>query len=177
MGDSITENWKRFDFDFFNENSINRGISGQTTSQMLLRFRTDVIQLKPEIVILLAGTNDIAENTGPIALSEIFGNILSMVELAKANQIKVILCSVLPAFKYSWKPGIEPAEKIIQLNQMIKNYSNLNNICYIDFHSPMSDSNKGLKKEYADDGVHPNKTGYLVMKPLIEKAIAKIQKT
>lgn len=177
IGDSITENWNRFDPDFFNQNNINRGISGQTTSQMLLRFRSDVIQLKPKIVIILAGTNDIAENTGPITLPEIFGNILSMVELAQANQIKAILCSILPAFKYSWKPIIEPAEKIIILNQMIKNYANQNKITYIDFHSAMTDANNGLKKEYADDGVHPNQSGYELMKPMVEKAIIETSKS
>lgn len=171
IGDSITENWKKFDPDYFSETNVNRGISGQTTSQMLLRFRSDAINLKPKIVIILAGTNDIAENNGPISLPETFGNIRSMVELAQANQIKVILCSVLPAFKYSWKPTIEPAEKIVALNQMIQSYANQNKITYIDFHSAMADTNNGLKKEYADDGVHPNKSGYELMKPLAEEAI------
>lgn len=177
MGDSITENWNRSDPYFFNENNINRGISGQTTSQMLLRFRNDVIHLKPKLVIILAGTNDIAENTGPITLPEIFGNILSMTELAQANQIKVVLCSILPALKYSWKPAIEPAEKIVTLNQMIKNYADQNNLTYIDFHAAMGDSNNGLKKEFADDGVHPNKSGYDLMKPIAEQAINPILKS
>jgi len=171
IGDSITENWNRFDPDFFNEINVNRGISGQTTSQMLLRFRNDVIQLKPKVAVILAGTNDIAENTGPITIPEIFGNIVSMVELAAANKINVVICSVLPASKYSWKPAIEPAEKIITLNQMLKNYVNENGFLYVDFHSAMANSENGLSKTYADDGVHPNKSGYELMKPLAEKII------
>lgn len=170
FGDSITEGWETIDSDFFIENNyINRGISGQTTSQMLLRFRPDVIELKPKIVIILAGTNDIAENTGPISLQTILGNIISMCELAHANDIKVILCSVLPAFDYPWKKGMDPAAKIETLNTMIINYAKENHIEYVNYYSAMVDDQKGLKSNYSEDGVHPNKEGYRVMENIVRK--------
>jgi len=175
MGDSITEFWSKLCPDFFTGKPyINRGISGQTTPQMLIRFRPDVIALKPSIVILLAGANDIAENTGPSTLEMITDNIISMTELAKANHIKVILCSVLPATDFWWKQGLQPAEKIVTLNKNIKKYADANGILYVDYYSAMVNDHKGLKAAYSDDGVHPNKTGYEVMNPLAEKAIAKV---
>jgi lysophospholipase L1-like esterase len=172
MGNSITEFWGKIDSSFFSGNSyIDRGISGQTSSQMLLRFRQDVINLKPAIAVILAGTNDIAENTGPISLEDIFGNIVSMVQLADMNKIKVILSSVLPAYDFPWHPGLKPAEKIIELNSMIKKYCSENNIIYVDYYLKMVDDKKGLKKKYSNDGVHPNYNGYKVMEPLVEQAI------
>ncbi|HKK42026.1 MAG TPA: SGNH/GDSL hydrolase family protein [Bacteroidales bacterium] len=173
MGNSITEFWKTIDGDFFstNKNFIDRGISGQTTPQMLLRFRDDVINLKPSVVVILAGTNDIAGNTGPTTIEEIFGNIVSMIELARANSIKVVLCSVLPAYDYPWRPGLEPAGKIMKLNSMLKSYANKNSIVYTDFFTPMADQRDGLKSEYSKDGVHPNLAGYKVMDDLVVKAI------
>jgi len=175
MGDSITEFWSALCPEFFAEKPyINRGISGQTSPQMLVRFRADVIALKPKIVVILAGANDIAGNTGPSTLEMITDNIFSMAELAKAHQIKVILCSVLPAYDFHWKPGSFPAEKIIQLNKMIKEYADANEILYLDYYSALVDERKGLKAAYADDGVHPNKAGYEVMGPLVEKAIAEV---
>jgi len=178
MGNSITEGWLKEDPDFFaNKPYVNRGISGQTSPQMLLRFRTDVISLKPEIVVILAGTNDIAGNTGPSTLEMILDNIASMAELAKANSIKPILCSVVPAFDYWWKPGVAPAEKIVELNKMIRDYAKQMRFEFVDYHSVMKDDKNGLKKEFGEDGVHPNKSGYLVMEPLIEKAISKTLKS
>ncbi|MDT3695437.1 MAG: SGNH/GDSL hydrolase family protein [Ignavibacterium sp.] len=178
MGNSITEGWKTVDPDFFTENQfINRGISGQTTPQMLIRFRQDVVNLKPKIVVILAGTNDIAGNTGPSTLEMIEDNIFSMAEIAKTNNIKVILCSVLPVFDYPWKQGINPSEKIIELNKRIKTYSQNNQFVYVDYFSEMADENNGLKKEYSKDGVHPNVDGYKVMKPIIEKAINYLLRT
>ncbi len=175
MGDSITEFWKTNHPDFFSGKPyLNRGISGQTTPQMLLRFRADVINLHPAVVVILAGGNDIAGNTGPATLAMIINNILSMVELAKTNAIQVILCAVLPANHFPWKPNENPAEKIVALNTMIKNYADTNNILYVDYYSAMVDENKGLSTEYSNDGVHPNTSGYKVMEPLIEAAIAKI---
>jgi len=175
MGDSITEFWSELCPDFFKENTyISRGISGQTTPQMLIRFRADVIHLMPTAVVILAGGNDIAENTGPSTLEMILNNIISMAELANANQIKVILCSVLPANNFPWKPNQNPAEKIIALNSMIKKYADTNEIFYLDYYSAMVDREKGLNSSYSDDGVHPNKTGYEVMGPLVEKAIKNI---
>ncbi len=173
FGDSITEQWKEIVPNYFSKNKyINRGIGGQTTSQMLLRFRSDVIKLKPSIVHILAGTNDIAENTGPITLEGIMGNIISMVELAEVNKIEVILASVLPAFNYPWIESIKPAETIIELNKMIKEYSDKKNISYIDYHSQMVDENKGMRKQYTTDGVHVSIKGYNeVMIPLAENTL------
>lgn len=173
MGNSITEGWGMVYPDFFKDKPyINRGISGQTTPQMLVRFRPDVVNLKPKVVVILAGTNDIAGNTGPSTLEMNEDNIASMVEIAKANNIKAALCSVLPAFDYPWKPGLKPAEKIVHLNKWIKQYADKNNIIYVDYFAPMADEQNGLKKEYSEDGVHPNEAGYKVMAPIVEKAIA-----
>lgn len=177
MGDSITEFWIATDGDFFKSKPyVNRGISGQTTSQMLLRFRQDVISLKPEMVVILAGINDIAENTGPISLENILGNIISMAELAKANNIKVVLSSVLPANKFPWRPDLQPAEKVIELNKMLERYSRDNNLAYIDYYLKMADSEKGLDAKFTNDGVHPTLSGYKTMAPLAEEAIAKAKK-
>lgn len=177
MGDSITEFWSVIDPDYFSVKSyINRGISGQTTPQMLIRFRADVIALQPTAVVILAGINDIAGNTGPSSIEMIWDNIFSMVEIAQANNIKVILCSVLPAYDFPWKPNQEPIEKIKALNEIIKNYAAANNIVYVDYYSVMVDDRQGLKAKYSNDGVHPNKTGYQIMEPIVEKAIALVLK-
>ncbi|WP_188650359.1 SGNH/GDSL hydrolase family protein [Yeosuana aromativorans] len=172
MGNSITEGWLKYHPEFFEGKPyINRGISGQTTPQMLVRFRQDVIDLNPSVVVILAGINDIAQNTGPISLEMTFGNIKSMVELAKANHIQVILCSLLPANSFSWRPSIIPTEKVIELNHFLKSYALANNIFYVDYFSAMVDASNGLKKELGIDTVHPNKEGYLVMEPLLEEAL------
>ncbi|HZK94739.1 MAG TPA: SGNH/GDSL hydrolase family protein [Prolixibacteraceae bacterium] len=174
MGNSITEGWINIHPEFFaGKFYINRGIGGQTTPQMLVRFRADVIKLKPRVVVILAGTNDIAGNSGPSTLEMIEDNIISMAQLAKANDIKVILCSVLPVYDYPWKTGLKPAEKIIELNKLIKNYASKSDIIYLDFFSAMVDERNGLKAAYSKDGVHPNEAGYNVMEPLTEKAIDK----
>ena len=170
LGDSITEGWFSTDPEFFTKNNfVGRGISGQVTSQMLIRFREDVINLKPKRVIILAGTNDIAENQGKISLDKVFGNIVSMAELAKANNIKVILCSALPAFDFPWRKDIQPADKVIALNKMIKDYAIKNKITYIDYHSVLKDDKNGLPKEIAEDGIHPNKLGYEKMEAILMK--------
>ena len=170
MGNSITEGWLTHHPDFFSGKPyINRGIGGQTTPQMLLRFRQDVINLKPKTVVILAGINDIAGNTGASSLEMILNNIISMAELAKANDIKVILCSVLPANNFYWSPGTKPAEKVIALNQMIQSYAKANTIPFVDYHTPMKDAENGLKKEYGPDGVHPNLEGYKVMARILNK--------
>lgn len=177
MGNSITQGWIEADPDFFvGKSYINRGISGQTTPQMLVRFRPDVVNLKPKVVVILAGTNDIAGNTGPSTLEMIEDNIASMVEIAKANNIKVVLCTVLPAYDYPWKPRLNPAQKIIDLNKWIKEYTDKNEIICVDYFTPMADERNGLTKGYSEDGVHPNLTGYKVMEPLIEKSIAEALK-
>lgn len=173
MGNSITEGWPNKDPEFFkNPNYVNRGIGGQTTPQMLLRFRADVIDLQPKVVVILAGTNDIAGNTGPMTLEEIRDNIISMSELAKSNGIEVVISSVLPALDYVWRPGLEPNIKIPKLNSMLKNYAENNDLIYLDYFNAMADDKNGLPKELAEDGVHPTLEGYAIMKPLVEKAIA-----
>jgi lysophospholipase L1-like esterase len=174
MGDSITEGWSRVYPAFLSGKPyLNRGISGQTTPQMLVRFRADVIALKPKVVVILGGTNDIAGNTGPSTLEMIEDNLASMADLAKANGIKVVLASVLPVYDYPWKRGLNPAEKIATLNDWIKNYAKKKGYVYLDYYSPMVDERKGLKSEYSKDGVHPNEAGYKLMAPLTEKGIAK----
>ena len=174
MGNSITEGWSRIDSAFFaGKPYINRGIGGQTTPQMLVRFRADVIDLKPAVVVILAGINDIAENTGPTTLEAIFGNLVSMAELACANNIRPVLCSVLPAYTFPWRPHLQPAEKVIALNAMIKDYCEKQNIVYVDYFSAMVDERKGLDKRYTNDEVHPTLAGYKVMAPLVEAGIAK----
>ena len=168
MGDSITEGWFSTDPKFFTDhNFVGRGISGQTTSQMLLRFREDVINLKPKKVIILAGTNDIAENSGPISLEKVFGNIVSMAELAKANKIEVVICSVLPAYEFPWRKGIEPAKKVIALNKVLKNFAQKNHLIYVDYHTPLKDDKNGLPTEIAEDGIHPTKLGYAKMEEIL----------
>ncbi len=174
MGNSIIEKWGVYDSTFFTSNPyICRGISGQVTSQMLIRFRPDVIDLQPKVVVILAETNDIAQNQGPISIEQIAGNIFSMAELAKANGIKVVLCKVLPANSYKWRPDIQPSDQIIELNALIEKYARKNKMVLVDFYSPMVDSEKGLKKEYGRDSVHPGLAGYKVMEQLVKEGIAK----
>jgi lysophospholipase L1-like esterase len=173
MGNSITEGWARFFADEFpGKPYVGRGISGQTTPQMLVRFRQDVVALKPAVVVILAGTNDIAGNTGPSSVEMIEDNLASMTEIAQANHIRVVLCSVLPVFDYPWKPGIAPAQRIVALNSWIKGYAARVGATYVDFHSAMADERQGMKADLARDGVHPTEAGYKVMAPLVERGIA-----
>jgi lysophospholipase L1-like esterase len=143
---------------------------------MVLRFRQDVIDLKPRVVVILAGTNDIAENTGPITLEESEGNLMTMAELATANHIRVVLCSVLPAFDFPWRPGLTPAPKIDALNAWIKAYAAEKGYVYEDYHSAMKDERDGLPEKLSKDGVHPNAAGYAIMAPLAEAGIEKALK-
>lgn len=171
FGDSITDGWHLNEF-FPGKPYINRGISGQTTPQMLIRFRPDVIALKPKVVLILAGTNDIAGNTGPTTLEAIEDNLTSMAELGKVNGIQVVLCSVLPAIAYPWHPGIEPAEKIMALNTWIKNYAEQHQLIYLDYFPALQDEHHGMQAGLSKDGVHPNPAGYAIMQKLAEQAIA-----
>lgn len=174
MGNSITEGWPKA---FFDTNPyLNRGISGQTTPQMMLRFRQDVIDLKPKVVVILAGTNDIAGNTGPMTLEQIKDNIQTMVELAQSNGIVPIVCSVLPAFDYPWRPGLEPNIKIPKLNGLLQELCNDKKITYLDYFSAMADDRNGLPKALAKDGVHPTKEGYAIMITLVNKVLTKTLK-
>jgi lysophospholipase L1-like esterase len=172
MGDSITENWEIINPEFFSENKfINRGIGGQTSPQMLIRFRSDVIELKPSLIIILAGTNDIAGNTGPTTIKMIANNIISMSELAISHGINVIISSVLPVYNYNWSDVEEPNKKIVNLNKILSDYSTEKNLSYLDYYSSMVDSRPGLKKEYSDDEVHPNNAAYALMSDLALKVI------
>ncbi len=174
MGDSITDAWGRSRGKFFpGKPYVNRGISGQTTPQMLIRFRPDVIALKPKVVVFLAGTNDIAGNTGPMTLEAIEDNLASMVELAKFHDIRVVLSSVMPVCDYIRpQTGRRPPAKIVALNAWIKEYAARNGLVYLDYYSAMLDDKQMLRKELTFDGLHPNDAGYEVMEPLAEKAIA-----
>ena len=173
MGNSITEGWAPlFPTLFPGKPYVGRGISGQTTAQMLLRFRQDVIELHPSVVVILAGTNDIAGNTGSATLDEIQDNIASMADMARANGIRVVLCSVLPVFDYPWKPGIEPAPKIVSLNSWIRSYALTHGAIHADLHSATRDERDGMKAEYTYDGVHASESGYRVMAAVVARAIA-----
>lgn len=177
MGNSITIGWLQGMPEFFEGKPyINRGISGQTTPQMLLRFRQDVIALQPKVVVILAGTNDIAGNTGPMSLQQILDNLKSMAEIARANGIEPVLSSVLPAYDYPWRPGLAPNVKIPKLNAMIQDYAEKHDITYLDYFSAMADDRNGLDKTLASDEVHPTPKGYQMMAPLAEAAIAKALK-
>jgi lysophospholipase L1-like esterase len=175
MGDSITEGWHfNGPHGFFaGKPYINRGISGQTSPQMLVRFRQDVIALQPKGVVILAGTNDIAGNTGPMTLEQTEDNLASMADLATANHIRVVLCSVLPAFDFPWKRGLEPAPKILAINAWMKAYAARKGYVYVDFHSAMKDAQDGLPPNLSGDGVHPLAAGYAIMTPLVEAGIQK----
>jgi lysophospholipase L1-like esterase len=172
MGDSITDFWATVDPKFFaRRDFVDRGISGQTTMQMLLRFRQDVISLKPAIVHIMGGTNDIAGNTGRMELAAIEANIASMVDLARANGIQVVIGSVLPATDFSWRPGIDPAPKIVALNKFLESYSRARHLTYVDYYSALTDGSLGMKSEFTSDGVHPSAPGYFIMDRLANAAL------
>ena len=174
MGNSITDGWWPKDSTFFIDNNfLDRGISGQTTSEMLVRFRQDVINLKPKAVVILAGINDIAHNNGVISLENVFGNIVSMAELARYNKITPIICSVLPAYDFPWRRGMNPAPKVIELNKMLKAYADKEGLPYVDYHSAMKDERDGLPKNLASDEVHPTLEGYKIMEKIVLEAIHK----
>jgi lysophospholipase L1-like esterase len=175
MGDSITANWQRsFKTLFPGKPYIGRGYTSETTQQMLIRFRPDVIALKPKVVVILAGTNDIAGNTGRSTQQMIQDNLVSMIDLAEFNQIKVVLLSVLPASDYWWQRGMEPAEKIVALNAWMKDYAATRpgEVYFVDCHTPMSDEQHAMNRAYSGDGVHPNGAGYALISPLVDAAIA-----
>ena len=174
MGNSITENWAHMRPQFFSSNGyVGRGISGQTSYQFVVRFRQDVIDLQPQVVVINVATNDVAENTGPYDEDRTMGNIMTMVELAQAHGIKVILTSTLPAAKFGWRPQItDAAEKIARLNKRIEAYANEKGITYVDYYAKMvKGEQRALNPAYSKDGVHPTVAGYEVMEPMIKKAI------
>jgi lysophospholipase L1-like esterase len=172
FGNSITEGWApRFATMFPGRPYVGRGISGQTTAQMLLRFRQDVVALKPAAVVILAGTNDLAGNTGPASLEEIQDNLAAMAELAQANGIVVLLSSILPVYDYPWRPGLQPAPKIIAINRWLRDYAAARGATYVDYHSAMADQRQGLSTALAADGVHPTEAGYRIMASIVEPLI------
>jgi alpha-L-fucosidase len=178
IGNSITDGWVKKSFYFFKDNNyVGRGISGQVTAQMLVRFRADVLDLKPKAVVILAGTNDIAQNKGYISIPNIAGNIFSMAELAKAHKIKVVICSVLPAAVYPWRREIDdvPA-KVRELNGLIADWARENGCTYVDYFSAMEDGEGGLPAELAADGIHPTSKGYEMMEGIIKPVLDKILK-
>ena len=169
MGDSITDAWPNDDPSFFSDNNlIGRGIGGQTSSEMLVRFRKDVIDLHPKYVLILAGTNDMAQNNGPISIEDTYGNIVSMCELAKLHKIKPVVCSVIPASNFPWRKHLgDRSNDIITLNNMLKAYAAKNNFKYIDYHSALKDEGNGLQAALGKDAVHPNLFGYQIMEKLV----------
>ncbi len=176
MGNSITECWiaKRPGF-FAKQGYVSRAISGQTSSQMLVRFRADVLKLGPQIVVINAGTNDLAQNTGYISIEHIMDNIESMVELARANGVYPILISVLPADDFSWRPGLEPAPKIVRLNELIRAYAEREKLPYVDYYTSMATSEGALNPLYTQDGVHPTEAGYLVMEQILPPVVDRVR--
>ena len=176
MGDSITEEWSNLYPEFFSGNNyINRGIGGQTTPQMLIRFKPDAIDLKPDAIVILAGTNDIAGNTGPSTVRMITDNIFSMAELAIAYEIKVVLASILPVYQYPWVDDVlDPPSAIDSINSKIKEYVENKGLVFLDYYSSMVDDRKGLKSDYTSDGVHPNEAGYKVMSAIADEIISQV---
>ncbi len=174
MGNSITEGWANMHPEYFSENNyLGRGISGQTTPQMLIRFQQDVVDLHPKVVVILAGTNDIAGNTGFSTVKMITDNLKSMAEIADANDIKVVLSSVLPVYDYPWRTGLQPVPKIAEINNWMKDYAQKHGHVYLDYFSAMKDDREGLPKNLSEDGVHPISEGYDVMEPMAKEAIKK----
>ncbi|WP_216726521.1 GDSL-type esterase/lipase family protein [Hymenobacter siberiensis] len=175
IGNSITEGWVKQDSAFFKGKTydyVGRGISGQATGQTVVRFRADVIDLHPAVVVILVGTNDVAENNGPYNPQTTMNNIMTMTELAQAHGLRVVLGAVAPASDFWWRKGLEPAPKILALNQQIKAYAGQRYLLYYDLHTALKDDLNGLKKAYGEDGVHPNLAGYRVMEPLLDQAVA-----
>jgi lysophospholipase L1-like esterase len=173
MGDSITDNWINLSKGFWTEGRIDRGISGQTTPQMLVRFRQDVIDLHPQAVHIMAGTNDVAGNTGAATLQTVEGNIRSMAELARAHGIKVILASIPPAGAFPWNPAVKPVPQIAALNTWLQGYARANGFTYVDYFAALADPAGAMKPGLSSDGVHPTAQGYAVMEPLAKAAIAR----
>jgi len=175
LGNSITEGWPKADSAFFTGKPyayIGRGIGGQTSGQTVLRFRQDVVDLQPAVVVLLIGINDVAENNGPYNPQATLNNIMTMAELAQAHRIRVVLSSVTPASDFPWRKGLNPGPKVVALNQQIKAYAAQHGCVYLDYYAALVDEQQGLKKAYGTDGVHPNLAGYRVMEPLLNQAVA-----
>jgi lysophospholipase L1-like esterase len=173
IGDSITEGWAKNDHDLFTDAVIGRGISGQTTPQILLRFYQDVINLHPRVVHIMAGTNDLAGNTGPSSEQAVKDNVRAMVQLAQANKIRVVLASIPPASAFPWRPALRPAAQIVELNNWLRGYARQSGSRYADYYKLLADSEGGFRVEFSDDGVHPNEAGYARMRDTALSAIGR----
>lgn len=176
LGDSITENWEPADPSFFGGSSIDRGIGGQTTPQLLLRFYPDVVALRPRVVHIMAGTNDVAGNTGPVSDESIIDNIRAMIDIAEANDIRVVLASIPPASKFFWNPASKPAARIKVLNLRLRDLAAKRGAVWVDYHAKLTDAEGGLPDTLANDGVHPNRSGYAIMRPIAEAAIRRAER-
>lgn len=175
MGDSITQGWSDASPEYFaGKPYVERGISGQTTAQMLVRFRADVLDLQPSVVVILAGTNDLAENTGPASNKMIQDNLASMAELAAAHGIRVVMSSIMPVEDYPWRPGLGPTQRIIDINAWMQDYCRAHGFVYLDYFSALVNEHGGMQERYSFDGVHANKAGYTVMEELAEAAISQV---
>lgn len=172
IGDSITEFWLPADRSFFRNGVVDRGISGQTSPQMLLRFYADVVALQPKAVHIMAGTNDLAGNTGPSTLQDYQNNIMAMVDIAQAHGIKVLLASIPPSDRFAWQPALKPAMQIVEINNWLERFAAERKLIFLDYHAALTTADGGLRPEFSHDGVHPHRGGYAVMKPLAEKSIA-----
>jgi lysophospholipase L1-like esterase len=173
MGDSITENWKLADPSYFSARVLDRGIGGQTTPQMLLRFYQDVVELRPRVVHIMAGTNDISANTGPASDAAIVNNVRAMIDIAKANGIRVVLASITPSKGFTMRPNFDPSPRIAAINRQLVRLAAERRVTYVDYFPPLDDGQGGLKAALANDGLHPNRDGYALMRPLTDRAIAR----
>lgn len=176
LGDSITENWAPADPSFFNADSIDRGIGGQTTTQLLLRVYPDVIALRPRVIHIMAGTNDVGGNTGPVSDDTIVDNIAAMIDIAQANHIAVVLASIPPSKSFFWNRDVKPAPRIRAINIRLRELAARRDAVWVDYYSSLTDSDGGLPDGLANDGVHPNRRGYAIMRPLAEQAIHRAQR-
>ena len=178
MGNSITENWAYFHPEFFtSHNYLGRGIGGQTSAHMLVRFQSDVIDLHPKVVVIMAGTNDVAHNDFWVEPEQVVNNVISMCTLAKANGIVPIISSITPCTSFVWRPEIEnAAQTIVDINKALKAYADANGIVYVDYHKALADENMGLPKTLSDDGCHPNPDTYFLMEEMVVKAISEALK-
>jgi lysophospholipase L1-like esterase len=173
MGDSITEAWGVGDASLFTRGTVDRGISGQTSPQMLARFYQDVVALHPKAVHIMAGTNDVAGNTGPSSPDAFKNNIRAMVDLASANHIHIVLASIPPAERFTWRPDIQPVEQIRQLNAWLREFAEQRKLIYADYYSTLMTPSGAFRPELSNDGVHPNSDGYAAMRPIADVALAK----
>jgi lysophospholipase L1-like esterase len=172
LGDSITENWLRLDPSLFTGGVINRGISGQTSPQMLVRFYADVVALHPRVVHIMAGTNDLAGNTGPTSAMQYENNNRAICDLARANGIRVVLASIPPAAHFPWRPGLEPGPQIVELNRWLRDYAASRKMIFVDYTAVLADASGAMRADLSEDGVHPERAGYALMRPLAERAVA-----